>query len=208
MQLSESIYPINFFALATDCFPFKQEQKFALAALPSTCALSNEEQFAKVSLGWHDDGIAIEIKIDQPFRQSIYPAVEEGDSVELFFDTRDIKNSGYNTQFCHHFFFLAKSVDGVSKGEKTHFRTEDRHPICNPELLECHVEFGKNNFAMKIFIPADCLHGYDPSQFNRLGFTYRINRFAGLPQHFSVSSKDYQIEQQPSLWATLNLIKR
>jgi hypothetical protein len=58
---------------------------------------------------------------------------------------------------------------------------------------------------MKIFIPSQALYGYDVKQFDRLGFTYRINRTGGKPQHFSVNSQDYQIEQQPSLWSSISL---
>jgi hypothetical protein len=50
------------------------------------------------------------------------------------------------------------------------------------------------------------LYGYDPKQFDRVGFTYRINRHGGNPQHFAVVSKDYQIDQQPSLWGSIKLI--
>lgn len=60
---------------------------------------------------------------------------------------------------------------------------------------------------MKIFIPSQCLYGYDPKQFDRLGFTYRINRAGGQPQHFSVISQEYQIDQQPSLWGSIKLVK-
>ena len=64
-----------------------------------------------------------------------------------------------------------------------------------------------NQGDLQIFIPAECLHGYDPEQFDRLGFSYRINRYALPPQHFSVVTKEYQIEQQPSLWSHMRLVK-
>jgi hypothetical protein len=203
-----SLNPVQFFALSCDChYLSKKEQVPSLTsdALPSTQRLTREEQFAKVAIGWNEEGIAVQVQVNQPASESFHPEVEEGDSVELFLDTRDLKSAGFNTRFCHHFFFLPQSVEGVTKGEKTHFRTEDRHPLCDSQALYCQTQLRKNHYQMKIFIPTECLYGYDPKQFGRLGFTYRINRHKGEPQHFAVVSQDYQIDQQPSLWGSLIL---
>lgn len=205
-----SLNPVHFFALSCDChYLSKKEQvpSFTHYALPSTERLTREDNFAKVAIGWHEEGVAVQIQVNQPASQSFYPEIEQGDSVELFFDTRDLKSTGFNTRFCHHFFFLPQAVEGVTKGEKTHFRTEDRHPLCDPQALYCQAQLKKHDYQMKIFIPTQCLYGYDPKQFDRLGFTYRIHRHEGDPQHFAVVSHDYQIDQQPSLWGSLRLVK-
>jgi hypothetical protein len=202
--------PVQFFALSCDCFYLpKKEQVPTLTryALPSTHRLTREKHFAKLAMGWNEEGIGVYVQVDQPANESRYPGIAEGDSVELFFDTRDLKSSGFNTRFCHHFFFLPQAVEGVDKGEKTHFRTEDRHSLCDSQALYCQTQLRKNDYQMKIFIPTQCLYGYDPKQFDRLGFTYRINRPDGDSQHFAVVSQDYQIEQQPSLWGSLKLVK-
>lgn len=204
-----SINPIHFFALSVDCHRLEKKDKFpshSTYLLPSTDPLTGEETFAKVAIGWCEEGIGVQIEIKGKPAESFYPALEEGDSVELFFDTRDVKTSGFNTRFCHHFFFLPERVEGVSKGERTHFRTEDSHPLCDPDELECEVILKKKEYLMNIFIPSQCLVGYDPKQFDRLGFTYRINRYGNESQHFSALSKEYQIDQQPSLWASLKLV--
>lgn len=205
-----SLNPVQFFALSCDChYLSKKDQVPALTsyALPSTHRLTHEELFAKVAMGWHEEGISVHIQVNQAATESFYPSIEDGDSVELFFDTRDLKSAGFNTRFCHHFFFLPQAVEGIHKGEKTHFRTEDRHPLCDPQALHCQTQLRKNDYSMKIFIPTQCLYGYDPRQFDRLGFTYRINRHEGEPQHFAVVSQDYQIDQQPSLWGSIKLVK-
>lgn len=205
-----SLNPVQFFAIACDCHALlKKDQPPLLATheLPSTAPLTGEQRFAKIGMGWHEEGLAFVIQINRAAAYSAYPAVSNGDSVELFIDTRDVKTAGFNTRFCHHFFFLPQKVEGVDRGEITHFRTEDSHPLCDPQTLQCQTQLKKNGIEMKLFIPAQSLHGYDPKQFDRLGFTYRINRADGEPQHFAVVSSDYQIEQQPSLWGSLKLIK-
>jgi hypothetical protein len=64
-----------------------------------------------------------------------------------------------------------------------------------------------SGYILNIFIPSHCLYGYDPDQFKRLGFAYRINQADGFSQHYSVVTEDFPIEQQPSLWGSLILTK-
>lgn len=202
------ISPINFFQIIHDC-PYYSESliKKPSSQLPLTSAFCNETPFANVAIFWDEEGLHVYVDVSQAFKESAFPDITQGDSIELFIDTRDIKTSGYNTRFCHHFFFLPEALPEHQAGEITHFRTEESHPLADPELFEIKSTFHKKSYEMEIFIPKECLYGYDPSQFHRLGFTYRINRPDGPPQHFSATSDDFNIEEQPSLWGTLRLIK-
>jgi hypothetical protein len=208
------ITPINFFQIGADChyipnksrsFPFLNAQNESAYRFPSTAELCSERSFADVAMGWNEEGLELYICVNRPFRRAFYPQVDRGDSIELFIDTRDIKTSGFNTKFCHHFFFLAEGVEGHFTGEITRFRTEDTHPLCDPNDLKVKSLCQSGAYVLNIFIPSHCLHGYDPEQFNRLGFSYRINQAEGFPQHFSVVTDDFPIEQQPSLWGSLTL---
>lgn len=210
-DLGFSLSPINFFQITADChelkkdFPSLSKVKGEQYALPSTSALTNEETFATVFMGHSKNGIELFIVVEKPVTGCYYPDITKGDSVELFFDTRDVKTSGFNTKFCHHFFFLPEAVDGVMAGEITKFRTDDAHELCDPADLKLNVKKSSKGYSLEIFIPKQCLHGYDPDQFDKLGFTYRINREGDVPQHFSSITAEYQIEQQPSLWSSLKL---
>lgn len=209
--------PVNFFQICADCnhLPGKGESSFpALTSsnakkyrLPDTSALCGEHRFADISIGWSAEGLEIYAAINQPFQRVSYPDPSSGDSLEIFIDTRDVKTSGFNTRFCHHFFFMAEPIEGVQAGELTRFRTEDAHELCDFSKLLVKSTVKSTGYILQIFIPAQCLNGYDVDQFDRLGFTYRVNRSHGSPQHFSVTSDDYQLEQQPSLWSSLKLIK-
>lgn len=205
-----SLNPLNFFSISADCQYLTTKDRIPSTSsyrLPDTNSLSHEYTFAKVSMGWHEEGLGFFIQVDQKYIKSYFPDVQKGDSIELFIDTRDLKSAGFNTRFCHHFFFLPEAVEDRLCGEITRFRTEDNHPLCDSQLLLCETKLEKDSYKMKIFIPAQCLVGYDPRQFNRVGFTYRINRMGGNSQHFSVLSQDYQIDQNPSLWGSLQLVK-
>lgn len=203
-----SLTPVHFFGLRSDCKKLlKPGAPPSLSGhlLPGAADLCDEEEFAKVGMGWHEEGLGLLIQLDEPFTKSVYPDIAKGDSVEIMIDTRDIKTAGFNTRFCHHFYFLPKEIEGHQAGEITRFRTEDRHPLCDFKLLKCDTKLSSHGYVMKVFIPSECLHGYDPKQFDRIGFTYRINRAGGPSQHFAVSSNEFVIDQQPSLWASLHL---
>jgi hypothetical protein len=205
-----ALCPIDFFSLSADLLPAKEltSKKFFRDAhiLPDTSFMLGEEHFAEVAMGWNEEGILARIDVRKAFEECFFPQVAEGDSVELFFDTRDLKTTGFCTRFCHHFIFLPQEVQGIKAHEMTRFRTEDKHELCDPTLLKVDSEFATSSYSLKIFIPSDCLHGYDPKTFQRLGFTYRINRYRGRAQHFAVSSEYYTIAEQPSLWSSLNLV--
>lgn len=206
-----AISPVDFYQLTLELHSFNSSLKSKLFRksyfLPDTSDLLGEEAFAEVAMGWSGEGLLFEIFVKKPFEMCLYPDFRKGDSVELFLDTRDIKGSGFPGRFCHHFLILPKEVDGVSSQEITRFRTEDSHPLCESDAIKVENSFDKRDYRLKIYLPSYVLHGYDPATFDRLGFTYRINRYGGEPQHFSVSSKEYAIEQAPSLWSSLKLIK-
>ncbi|MCE5316361.1 MAG: hypothetical protein LLG04_03235 [Parachlamydia sp.] len=212
MEEFAGLAPINFFQLEIECpkvesgFPKINAKNKGRYILPNTSELCAEWPFAEVAMGWNGEGLELFIAIDQAVHRVSYPNVTQGDSVELFFDTRDVKTSGFNTRFCHHFFFLPEAVEGNQAGEITRFRGEETHELCDPKELSIKASLKSAGYTLQIFIPRSCLYGYDPEQFQRLGFSYRINRSSGPSQHFSVISDEYTIEQQPSLWSSVRLV--
>jgi hypothetical protein len=206
------LFPVEFFSLSCPM----HYSKFSLATpssramrksfiLPDTSELLAEEKFSDVALCWDEEGICIEVFVDKPFEEVYFPFFSKGDAIELFFDTRDLKTAGFATRFCHHFVILPQRVQDIQAMEMTHFRTEDTHPLCDPKDLSVEAAFQKKSYTVRILIPAACLHGYDPKVCDRMGFTYRIHRYGGSPQHFAVSSEHFPLEQSPKLWASLSL---
>lgn len=205
--------PVHFFAFQIDCLYAKSSKLDKRHFLPDLSAFHDGSPFARVALGWDEKGIRAQAEVEGTFDHPDFPKFTEGDSIELFFDTRDVKTTGFTTRFCHHFFFLPDPVqtsggEDVHGGEITRFRTEGVHPLCDASLLEVTSIKEKRKRILHIFIPSECLHGYDPQQFDRLGFSYRINSANGSKQHFSASGADFSIESQPSLWASLKLVKQ
>lgn len=179
-------------------------QKYLLAPLDE---VMGQETYLKGYMGWNYSGLAFqfEITIENPITVS-FPDIQQGDAIELFIDTRAQTLARTTHRFCHHFYFLPERFEGHEKGEITRFRTEDSHPLCNPEALELQVTKKAKSYIAKIFISKECLVGYDPQEGSRLGFTYCVNRSGGPAVHFGLSSEYCRLEFLPYLWPTMRLI--
>ena len=165
--------------------------------LPNMSEIFSEENFADVSLMWSFEGLSMGLRVKK--------LPEEGDFLEVFVDTRDIKTANSIHQFCHHFIFYPEEVDGIQGLEVTRFRGEDKHPHANPLQFLTDVTVKKRSYEMEIGMPKEVLHGYNPEEFKRIGFCYRVVRKNGNPQHFGLSSKFFDIEKHPGLWPSIEL---
>jgi hypothetical protein len=198
--------PLHFFRLNVDVKSGKEIKKKG-HLLTSTSSFLAEEPFADVAMAWNESGIIVQVDVHKKFEEAIYPKYEEGDAIELFFDTRNLKEAGFPTRFCHHFLILPQEVQGVRALELTRFRNEDSHPLCAPEMIKASTIIDSRSYRTTVELPGEILHGYDPLAFDRLGFTYCIHRPKKESQHFAVSSHYVPVAQHPSLWATCKLIK-
>jgi len=182
--------------------------------LPEDCLLPDlqswckEEGFADVLFGWSEEGILINIEVEESFSQVEYPEYSLGDAIEIFIDTRDLKSAKIVSKFCHHFYVLpAVPKEGLQCGEITRFRLdEEGRPLCSPEELTVSVKNSNKGTSVRLFIPQNCLYGFDTQQIDKIGFSYLIHsKFFKRSQGFSVDPQDFNVAQVPSFWATLIL---
>ncbi len=198
--------PIHFFCLHVEV-PYGKKVPPKKSLLPDTTELLGEDCFADMGMTWHEEGLFIRMHAHKKFEEVSYPKFSEGDALELFFDTRNLKEAGFPTRFCHHFLILPQEVQGVRALELSRFRGEESHPLCDPEKIEVLFRESSKEYFLDLHFPAEILHGYDPQVCDRLGFTYTVHRFKGNPQNFAVSSDYVSIAQNPSLWASCELKK-
>lgn len=207
MSLFEDIpalSPVQFFGLSADCQFLRGALKPEKPRLlPSTHDLLEEECFCDVYAGWNFEKLSFYFAAHTPFERVNEADFRKGDSIELFIYTRE---QGVATRFSHHFVFFPVIVQNFYGREITRFRNDDSHKLCHPEDLNVDTDLDETSYRISVEIPAKCLFGFDPLSFPRLGFTYRINRSSGAPQHFAVSSEEYTIEQHPETWGTLRLL--
>lgn len=213
MTLGEEFSPLrpgSLFEMQFSCpyLPLKDAFKNLrneIYLVPDAPFLLQEEPFAKFHMGWNEEGLYFHMQCDKPFNDVFYPEFQRGDALQLFIDTRNNKTATILTRFCHQFLFLPKEVDGVQALETTRFRTDDAHELCNPQELVSDASFQKNSYSMNIFISSQCLHGYDPRECNRIGFTFCVYSSSGLKQHYSAHADEFSFESFPALWSTVKL---
>lgn len=164
--------------------------------LPDMSGLMGEGHLVNVTLSWSP--VFLHIHVASKL------SLEEGDFIDLFIDTRDLKNSNVITRFCHHFIITPEEEEGV---EVTRFRGEDKHDLADPKLIKVQTHVKRRSYEFEVALPKEVLYGYDPREFKRLGFSYRFQRKNGEKQHFNLSSDFFNLEKHPSLWASLDLLK-
>jgi hypothetical protein len=188
--------PAPFFEVRTAASKMDQKRSFKKGRLPDGTGLTGEGKLGTVSLLWSDVGLFFEVEIKL--------SLEEGDFLDLFIDTRDLKNSNVITRYCHHFIIYPDEEEGI---EVTRFRGDDSHPLAEPSLIRVKTEPKRSSYSFEVTLPKEILYGYDPSEFKRLGLTYRFQKKSGEKMHFNISSDTFHLEKHPALWASVNLIE-
>src|SRR5262245_17423139 len=97
--------PDYFFSVELDCHfcsesaELSRSKKFQLTEL---ARLFNEESFATVSMGWNQKELLwrFEVIVENSVAVA-YPEIQQGESIELFVDTRDVKAARTTHRFCH-----------------------------------------------------------------------------------------------------------
>ena len=187
LEQIEPLAPLAFYEVETTLAYGKKPQ-----ILPDFSELLAEERFAEVRMGWTEKGFQFYVDIDKPFEEIVHPDFTSGDSIEIF-----IRALG----FYHHFLFLPANDEGLVAEEVTRLRSIDVRPLADPALLHVRTDHKKKSYAMEIEIEAEAVKGFEEAR--EIGFNYRINRYRGEPQHFSLSSHEFAFEKHPELWSLI-----
>jgi hypothetical protein len=199
--------------------------------LPNLTELEDRIAWADVRAGWSEQGLAfcfhVQGKSHPPRRHS--SKIEDCDGLQVWIDTRDVHDVHRAGRFCHRFIFLPeeKKVSGTFSAKHPEGHSEKRFltpfssfssesvpihrskELPNPvrqNVLQARCRLLKDGYILEALIPAEALTGFDTVEHPRLGFTYAvIDRELG-EQTFGVGSP-MPYQEDPSLWATLELIK-
>jgi hypothetical protein len=180
--------------------------------IPSFGELDGRPLFAEFRMGWDDAGIVFNVRVvgktQTPWcRES---RIDDSDGLYLWIDTRDTHNIHRASRFCHQFAFLP-SGSGPGQEQATarlltiHRARENPKPVSD-RLLRSFSRHFHDGYELHGYIPAAVMTGYDPAEHPRLGFCYAvIDRELGW-QTFSLGA-EFPIQEDPSLWGTLELIE-
>jgi hypothetical protein len=206
-MILEEVPPFSF----TPFFAFKIEVKkmdkknVASQEIEIVDANLNPQKNLQFFLGWKENCLSFRCIVHEEFHHAD-PDWRKGDSLEVFLDTRDIKDKHYLTKFCHQFVFYPEKIDGFYAKEVTRFLMDDMHPLCDSSKIDASVEIERSSYTIEANLSQDVLYGYDPSKFKRLGFALRLNRFEKDPIQFWIPLEEYKIEKMPSLWPSIELV--
>jgi hypothetical protein len=198
--------------------------------LPGLAELEGRPVWAEVRAAWNEEGLALAVRV-QGKRQPLWrppDRPEESDGLHVWIDTRDVHNVHRAGRFCHRFAFLpglkgdrsdlCKAPFGPLRGKSDlspweciaaalpiHRAKEPARPV-PPGALKVRGEQQPHGYFLEAWIPSEALGGYDPAEHPRLGFTYAaLDRELGEQTLTAGSPLPYQ--EDPSLWATLELVK-
>jgi len=161
---------------------------------------------------WSESGLAFSVEVAGK-RQPLWCRAskpEDSDGVQVWIDTRDVHDVHRASRFCHRFAFLPAGSGSRLDQPALHWLPINRareHPgaIRTGEMRVCS-EIRSDGYLLEAYIPESALTGFDPQEHPRLGFTYAIlDRELG-EQTFAVGSP-MPYQEDPSLWATLELVK-
>lgn len=167
---------------------------------------------ADVRAAWNEAGLALSVLVGgkkqppwcRPARS------EDSDGLQVWIDTRDVHNVHRASRFCHRFLFMPagggrRLDEPVAQWLPIH-RARQQPRAIPPGSLQVRSRQRADGYLLEAFIPAAALTGFDPADHQRLGFTYAvIDRELG-EQTFGVG-RPMPYQEDPSLWATLELVK-
>ncbi|HLA84356.1 MAG TPA: hypothetical protein VJL29_06155 [Thermoguttaceae bacterium] len=181
-------------------------------ALPNFAELEQPGAVPEVRVGWNASGLALRFEIHGK-RQDLWCRAkmpDESDGVQIWLDTRDVKTVHRAGRFCHRLFFLpgggGRDQSQPVAGTLPISRAKELHAPIHESQLKVLSQKRAGGYILHICISADALTGFDPDEHPRLGFTYAVfDRELG--EHTLAAGGETAYREDPSLWATLELMR-
>ncbi len=174
--------------------------------------MDGQTNFADVRLAWNETGIGLQVEVkgkDAPPQGS--PDRPRGsDGVTLWLDTRGDRTFHRASRFCHQFHFLP-AAGGPERDEPLFLQSKINRalqdaPFADAAEVALRVERIKGGYRLEAFLPAAALNGFDPQEHPRLGFYYAVRDLERGEQTLGVGA-EFPFAEDPSLWATLELVR-
>ena len=178
--------------------------------LPQISTEEDAESPARVWMGWNPEGLRTAFHIQKSRAPRVLPKrPTEGDCIELYVDTRDVRTAHRAGRYCHRFIFAP--VGGPGRGQLPFFqhleiqRATVNPPTVQPDLIDIAAETGDDGYVMDIHIPAAALNGYDVEENKRLGLAWIIHDIDKSTRNWPHPDV-LPVGMDPSLWATIELV--
>jgi hypothetical protein len=168
--------------------------------------------FADVRIGWNELGLGLSVVVkgkDQ-FPIGDIDRPRQSDGITLWIDTRGDRTGHRASRTCHQFHFLAAG-GGTNKDEPAFVQTKINRalqdsPIVGSGDVPFLKEKIKGGYRIEAFLNTSVLTGFDPEQYPRLGIFYAVRDFE-LGEQTPGADSNFPFQEDPSLWASLELVK-
>ena len=180
--------------------------------VPDLMAVEGQSSYADVYLAWNDEGLYLAVNVKGKANPITIEPVQfwDADCFEIWLDMRDARTMHHAGRYCHQFVFLPAGGGGDGASPEARPIDITRGPgegrVCDPEILSVAVRKTKQGYAMEAAIPTEALHGFDPVEHPRLGFTYHLNDTHLGAQWWSVDRR-FRFHDNPSMWGTAVLTR-
>ncbi len=179
--------------------------------LPSICELDGKQDFAEIRMAWNSTGLAISAEVRGKKRK---PDCSPGsfitsDGMTVWIDTRNTQGVHRATRFCHQ--FCVMPTGGARKTSPVVIqvplaRAREESTPTDVSQVQLKSEVRDDGYLLEAWFAASTLVGFDPANFNRLGFHYLV-RDAELGEQSLAVGTEFPVASDPSLWQTLELAK-
>jgi hypothetical protein len=182
-------------------------------ALADVAALDKVEPFGELRLAWNEQGlgISVEVRNKRSRLKSDVNGPDSSDGLRVFIDTRNTQNIHRASRYCHQF-MLAPAGSGPQGGNPWGvqipiLRAREEAPRVDISEVRLTAAVSKTGYRLEAWLPAGVLNGYDPEIQPRIGFYYSLHDAELGDQYLSVGP-EFPFAVDPSLWSTLELVKK
>jgi len=166
--------------------------------------------FAEVSAAWSPDGMWFALRVPRTKAPRVLPKrPTDGDCLELYLDTRDLRNAHRAGRYCHK--FVLAPVGGVGQARRPLFEHQEMPralatpPLIVPDQIEIASDVSGYEYSMELFVPSAALSGYDVDATRRLGLAYVLHDIEHTVQTWP-HPVGLPVASDPSFWATVELV--
>jgi len=181
--------------------------------LPPLVELEGGNCWADVRAGWNEAALAFQVRVKGK-RRSLWCRAnrpEDSDGLHLWIDTRDVHTIHRAGRFCHRF-LLAPSGGGADGRDGLAMwlpinRARENPATMPPGSIRVRSTVTDDGYHLEALVTARALTGFDPQEHPRIGFTYAVIDHEFGEQTFAVG-QPMPYQEDPSLWATLELVRQ
>ncbi len=179
-------------------------------SLPNLATLDGQNPFAEVRVAWNSHGLGLRVLVQgKKLPAAVDPErPESSDGLHVWLDTRPADSVRRATRFCHRFAFLPPAADKPRSKPSSHQlpipQARGDAPSVDLDLIELRTVRQARGYRLDVWLPAACLHGFDPEASRSLGFQYVVVD-SELGNQSLIADEGLPADHDPSLWVRLQL---